>query len=381
MKVHFFIIFSVLLFLVTVGFAQDSNLLENSLYAAGFEQVEIVPVELGERGINYKIFLEHRSINNPSEVIKLAKEISLDLGFLNSVLVFLYRGTILFELPLNVMNNSPRFLSDNHSINFDRNFSVTKYRLNTFFLPDPSIRFGYFDNPLQSKLNLLLGSDIMLFKGASLFTSFNIPLTNDLDNEALNPRIGPTFLDYFGKLGQRNFFKASAGIFFNNRFGLDFQYSFNDLSKPWSLGFRYAQTGFYFAPKGGIFLNPMRDQLAILYGDYLLSNRITASLEVGQFLGKDRGVKARIFKQYLNVELGFFVTYTDAGRNGGFSFMFPLVPQKIFRSRSFEFRGFDSFRWEYNYSNTGSVGQDFNRYHQLFNNFRRLKFDLLNSYE
>lgn len=115
--------------------------------------------------------------------------------------------------------------------------------------------------------------------------------------------------------------------------------------------------------------------------DYLFSNRITVSLEGGQFLGLDRGLKVRFFKQYKNMELGFFGAYTNAGSNGGFSFMVPLLPRKIIRSKGFEFRGHEGFRWEYNYSNTGSIALDFNRYHQLVSNFRRLKFDLINSYE
>lgn len=361
--------------------AQDTRLLKNKLQAVGFEQIEIVPVEKVNGQLDYKIFLEHRGINNPSEVIRLAKLISLDLGFSNSTLVFLHRGIILFELPINSINNNGSFTKSSFELNYNRSFSISKYRFNAFFLPEPSIRFGYFEDPLQSKINLLVGSDIMLFKGASIFTSVNIPITNNLDNEGLNPRIGPTFFDYVSILDRRNFFRASAGIFFNNRFGLDLQYLFNDFSKPWSLGFRYARTGFYFAPKGGVFFNSIKDQMAVLNLEYLFSNRITASLELGQFLGLDQGVKASFFKQYKNVEIGFFVTYTDAGQNGGFSFMIPLLPRKIIRSKGFEFRGFDSFRWEYNYSNTGSVGQVFNRYHQLSTNFRRFKFDLMNSYE
>lgn len=363
------------------AYSQDTQLLENSLSRAGFEQIAIVPIKLEDEGVSYKIFLEHRGINNPAEILKLGKELCLSSGFSQVTLVLLQKGVILFETRIEGEVMNPGFLNNMEELSFKRDFSISKYRFNSFFLPDPSIRFGYFDNPLQSKINLLLGSDLILFRGASIFTSINLPLINDLDNEGLGPKIGPTFIDYFGKFGSRNFFKVSGGIFFNNRYGLDLQYTFNDLSKPWSMGFRYAQTGFYFAPQGGLFFNPINDQLMLLTVDYLFGNRITVSMEAGQFLALDRGLKVRFSKQYKNIELGFFAAYTNAGNNGGFSFMFPLLPRKIIRTRGFEFRGHEAFRWEYNYTNTGSVASDFNKYHQLSTNFRRLKFDLINSYE
>uniref|UniRef100_UPI002597E6F4 YjbH domain-containing protein n=1 Tax=uncultured Algoriphagus sp. TaxID=417365 RepID=UPI002597E6F4 len=321
------------------AYSQDTQLLKNSLSKAGFEQITFSPIKLEEKGVSYKIVLEHRGINNPSEVLKLAKELCLDSGLSGITLVLLKKGIILFETKIDGETMNPVFLNNMEELSFHRDFSISKYRINSFFLPDPSIRFGYFDNPLQSKINLLLGSDLILFRGASIFTSINLPLINDLDNEGFGPKIGPTFIDYFGKFGSINFFKISGGIFFNNRYGMDFQYTLNDLSKPWSLSFRYAQTGFYFAPQGGLFFNPINDEMMLITVDYLLNNRITVSMEAGQFLDLDRGLKVRFFKQYKNIELGFFAAYTDAGTNGGFSFMFPLVPRKIIRTGGFEFRG------------------------------------------
>lgn len=363
------------------SFSQDLDSLIINLSKAGFEQIDIIPVQLIDQNVSFKIFLEHRGINNPSEILKLASKICDGQGFSEVTFVILKSGIILFEAEFNNKTIIPSFLNNMEELTYHRNFSISKYRLNTFFLPDPSIRFGYFDDPVQSKINLLLGTDLILFRGASVFSSLKLPFINNLDNEGLSPTIGPTFFNYFGKFDSKNFFQISSGIFFNNRYGIDLQYIYNDLSKPWSLGFRFAQSGFYFAPKGGVFFNPPNDEMILINMDYLFSNRITVSLEGGQFLGLDRGLKVRFFKQYKNMELGFFGAYTNAGSNGGFSFMVPLLPRKIIRSKGFEFRGHEGFRWEYNYSNTGSIALDFNRYHQLVSNFRRLKFDLINSYE
>jgi hypothetical protein len=361
--------------------AQDINELQSVLHSAGFEQELIFPMSSKEGEIVYMIGVEHRGINNPSEVLTLANSISEKLGFKQNKFVLLYKGQPLYESTIRDNFISSTNLSDTNSRDLFRKFSIKDYRLNIVIDPDIQVRFGSFENPIQSKLSLLIGSDIMLFRGFSLFTGILIPVQNDLDNESNNPKLGPTFFEFFTQVVPNHYAQLSLGLFYNNRYGIDLEYRFFPHAKRFSMGFRYAKTGFYYFPERSIFFDSLDDNLMLINLEYLfVKERISASLDFGQFLQKDQGFKFSLFKQYKNIEVGFFSTITKLGNTSGFNFTIPLFPGKLIRSKSFELRTNDSFRWEYSYSNDGVIGRDFNSNRSIKNNLRRFNSNLLNKY-
>lgn len=370
-----------LLFSSISAIAQDVSELKTALYAAGFEQVLIFPMRSTSEGIVYMTGVEHRGMNNPAEVVRLANSISEKLGFNGNKFVLLYKGIPIFESTVeNQLIRSIDF-SDTDTRDLLRDFSVSKYRFNLVIDPEIQIRFGYFENPIQSKVGVLIGSDIMIARGLSLFAGFMIPIQNDLDSETKQLKLGPTFFEYFTQITKSNFIQFSLGLFHNNRYGLDLEYRFSPYDSRLSFGVRYAKTSFYYFPEKSIFFDSVSDHLILGNVELLFpAERISVSVDFGQFLEKDQGARVSFYKQYKNIEVGFFSTATKLGNTSGFNFTIPLIPGKIIRSKSFELRTNDSFRWEYSYSNEGAIGRDFNSTRSIKTNLRRFNNHLFNNY-
>ncbi|MDG1277488.1 MAG: YjbH domain-containing protein [Algoriphagus sp.] len=376
-----FIFFISFLLILTVAQAQDKELLNQSLRKAGFEQVLIIPVRSSSEGIVYLVGIEHRGINNPSETLRLANSISLSRGFFENKFVLLNKGIALYSSEFENGKFSTKNLSEEFQRDINRNFSPSNYRFNVYIEPDIQVRFGDFENPVESKTAVSIASEIVLFKGFSLNTGILLPLQNDLDNETSNVKLGASYFDYFSKFSNNHYFQFSFGLFHNDRYGTDIEYRYMPLNSRLSFGLRYAKTGFYYFPENAVFFDSINDDLLLANLEYLFpKERISLSLDFGQFLFADSGLRASSFKQFKNIEIGLFATFTQTGNTAGFNFMIPIFPGKILRSNFFEFRTNDSFRWEYTYSNEGEIGRDFNSKRSLKNTLRRYNSNLLNSF-
>jgi hypothetical protein len=361
---------------------QDVESAKNELSSAGFEQVIFVPVQKIGDETGYKLGVEHRSINNPFDVILLADRICKKHG-LNRVRITLFRkGQVIYESEVSGgVSIASDFLSDSYLKDFNRLFAPSNYRFNLFFTPDVKVRFGNFENPLQSKISMLLMTELVLFRGFSLVSGLSFPVENDLDSQMQSVSLSTTYLDYFAQPWKGHFFQFSSGLFTNNRYGLDFQYRNFKPNQRLSFGFRYALTGFYFFPTGSIFFESEADRMYLGDVEYLFpTQRVSLSLMGGQFLFKDRGVRAELLKQYRTMELGFFASKTTSGSNAGFKIMVALFPGKLVRTKMFELRTDEAFRWEYGYSNEGLVAGNFRSGPLLQERLRRYTNTLFKHY-
>lgn len=367
---------------ISVVHSQDLAALENELFKAGFEQITILPVGKKGQETLFRIGLEHRSMNNPLDVILLTNFICEKYGIESPGITLFRKGQVVHESRVQSDGKVvTQYLSDTFNRDFNRSFSLRKYRLNTFLTPDLKVRFGNFINPLQSKVNLIWGSELVFYRGFSLFSGLSIPLVNDLDNQEKAFTIAPTYLEYFTQLINGHFFQISAGTFYNNRYGLDYQYKFFDSNKRWSLGLRYAYTGFYFFPSNSIYFGSFDNQLVLFDVEYFFPKpRISAVIQLGQYLDSDQGVRVEFYKQYRNIELGFFAAQSRAGSNGGFKVMIPLIPGKIVRTGFFELRTDEAFRWEYSFSNQGLITGGFKAGPLLSDRLRRFNSTFFNNY-
>lgn len=245
------------------------KLLEEQLFKAGFEQVLIIPDGKNGEEILFRVGLEHRSMNNPLDVVLLADFICKKFGVTPEGISLFRKGQILNEYKLTDNGLiSSNFVSDSYVRDFHRGFDLNKYRLNTFITPDLKVRFGNFVNPLQTKLNLIIGSEVVLFRGLSLFSGISIPILNDLDNQEMSFTLAPTYLEYFTQFLNGHFFQFSGGTFFNNRYGLDYQYKYFNPNFNWSIGLRYAYNGFYFFPSSSFYFENFDNQLVLIDFEY-----------------------------------------------------------------------------------------------------------------
>ena len=236
-------------------------------------------------------------------------------------------------------------------------FSRGRYKLDFRLQPDFIARFGFKQDPLETKTSLLLQTQLYLRRGLVLNAGIAFPLVNNLNNETVAIRPAPIYLNQFLALGQRNFLSISAGSFYNNRYGVNVQYRRADLTRPWSFGIESSLTGFYYFPRTGIYYDPMNQFMLFADVAYRLPvYALTLKLSGGQYLEQARGVRLELIRQFASVEVGFFATKIAGSSTAGFNFAIPIWPGRIIQNRQFRLRTTEEFRWEYNYNGTPNVG-------------------------
>jgi hypothetical protein len=191
-------------------------------------------------------------------------------------------------------------------------------------------------------------------------TGISFPVTNNLDNQDLKPKLAPSMLHYFVQPANSHFLALSAGTFYDDRYGVDLEYRYDNLNSPWSFGLATGLTGFYWLYAGGSYTEPLDDLYATADVEFRLPiENISLKLTAGQFLAKDKGLRADLIKQFGIIDVGLHASYTDIGNTIGFQFATPLFPGKIYRSRKLELRTTEEFRWEYSYNNAEPVARSF----------------------
>ena len=245
-------------------------------------------------------------------------------------------------------------------------FESRNYKFDFRLQPEFIAQFGFRERPVEAKTNLLLQSQLYLSRGLVLNWGVLFPIANHLDNQALNVRPAPTFLNQFLALDGVNFMSVSAGLFYNDQYGLNVQYRHANLTTNWSYGVESSLTGFYFFPQNGFYYQSLQNFMLLADVAYRIPKRdITLKVSGGQYLYQDRGVRLDFIRQMGNVEVGFFATKTHNGTTGGFSFAIPVPPGRIAQTQRVRLRSSEEFRWEYAYTRGYQIATRYKVSYQL----------------
>lgn len=246
-------------------------------------------------------------------------------------------------------------------------FGPGRYKLDFRILPEVIANFGFKMDPFQTKTSLLLQTQLYLTRGLVLNAGVLFPLVNNYDNQPMNIRPAPIYLNQFLALDQQQFVSASVGFFYSNQYGVDVQYRWANLTKPFSVGLEGSVTGNYYYPERGIYYESMNQVMLLADVAYRIKKRdVTLKLTGGQFLYKDQGVRLDFIRQLYSVEVGVYATKTTRGTTAGFNFAVPIAPGRIAQSRRLRLRTTEEFRWEYTYNGSGAnVGTRFRVGNQL----------------
>lgn len=245
-------------------------------------------------------------------------------------------------------------------------FSGRAYKFDIRLQPEFIAQFGYRERTVESKTNLLVQSQLYVSRGLVLNWGVLVPLINHLDNQALNVRLAPTFLNQFLALGGSDFLSLSAGLFYNDQYGINGQYRHADLNGNWSYGLEASLTGFYYYPENGFYHRAMKTVMVLADVAYRFPRQdVTLKASGGQFLFNDQGVRFDLIRQLGNVEVGFYATKTGNGGTGGFSFAIPIPPGRIVQTPHVRVRSSEEFRWEYAYSRGYNIGTRYRLGYQL----------------
>jgi hypothetical protein len=329
--------------------------------------------------INGKLFYEQRLFRNPFiglyEINKVAGDTapSYYVPLLQGMPVGAYRlGQEVTFKPLSGQERKEYIRSSR--------FPIQKhYKFDFWIQPYFAAIFGNFDRPVQSNTSVALQTQIILLPGLSFNTGIMFPIINQLDGRHKTIRPTATYLNQFYAAGN-HYISATAGLFNNDQYGLNVQYRHADLRKPWSFGIEAGLTGYYYYPKGGIYI-AKADQLLLL-GDItyrLKGPDLSFKVSGGQFLWADKGARVEMIRQFTNVEIAFYATKTQNGSTLGFNFAIPIPPGKIAQGRNTRLRTTDEFRWEYSYTRGYRIGERYRLGYQLDQKLRQYQQDYFNN--
>ncbi|MDT0642316.1 YjbH domain-containing protein [Zunongwangia sp. F363] len=327
--------------------------IEDRLFKAGFENVQVL-----EKKDSLEVFFEHREFRSPYHSMHYA-------GLLLEGQV---QKTIVWR-PL--YHNKPvgGYLQDFYSfVKLDKearqffkqnNKPWNGYRIQLRLFPNFAARFGYYEQPFQTRLDLILDTRLYLAPGLSLQTGIKFPVQNSLDeNNAVV--LAPTMLHYFMQPVNKHFVALSLGTFYYDRYGLDIQYRYAPLEQRWSFGLEAGLTGYYQVYSDHYSSSDLSIVHAVVDAEYRLPfENLSLKLSAGRFIFEDNGARLDIIKQYGNVDIGLYAARTTSGSTIGFQFALPISPGSIYRTKKLELRTPAEFRWEYSYNNEQPVARKY----------------------
>ncbi len=315
--------------------------------------------------VQHRVVYEQRLYRNPMTAMRAISRSSIANA--GTTLVPLVQGVPIAQYRLSPAF-STRLLTRQDRIAYADAvpFSRRAYKLDFRLQPEFTANFGNRDRSVQSKTNILLQSQVYIRRGLVLNWGIVFPIVNDLDNQALNVRPAPIFLNQFLAINRADFMSISAGLFYTDRYGLNVQYRHADLNSPWSYGLETSLTGFYFFPKDGFYYQSPTDLMLLADLAYRIGrHNVTLKVSGGQYLFNDRGGRIDFIRQFPNVEVGFFATKTGNGSTAGFNFAIPIPPGRIAQTQRVRLRSTEEFRWEYNYSRGYNIGSRYKVGYQL----------------
>jgi len=252
------------------------------------------------------------------------------------------------------------------------------YKFDFWVQPYFAAIFGNFDRPVQSNTSIAIHTQFYIWPGLSLSTGILFPIINQMDSRPKIIRPAPTYLNQFYARGN-HFISATAGLFNSDQYGLNIQYRHANLGKPLSFGVEAGLTGYYYYPKGGIYVEKLDQLLFLVDAAYRFRGPdMTVKFSGGQFLWTDKGARFDLVRQFTNVEIGVYATKTQNGSTVGFNFAVPIPPGKIAQSRRARVRTTDEFRWEYTYTRGYQIGERYRLGYQLDQKLRQYHQDYLN---
>ncbi len=231
--------------------------------------------------------------------------------------------------------------------------------------------FGDLDNAVASRTGVAPEIRVALRPGLGLSAQALVTLQDDLPTGESRVRPALVALNQTVRLPRDVFVSATAGAFTPNRYGVDVEARAYFRNGRWSVGAQTGLTGATSFASDGWAFAPVRDPTALAdlawrSARYDLLLRATA----GAFLGRERGVRLDVVRQFGELEVGWFVLGSPEGANGGATLRIPLLPARHAAPGPLRLRAADAFRWQYRYRafvpwgrsyGTGNALEEFNR--------------------
>lgn len=229
-------------------------------------------------------------------------------------------------------------------------------------IPQLKLQFGDFVHPLEVQFNVAPAVAISFLKGMTLTAQVIFPVYNNLvgDPQGNTIRPGLVVLGQTFRLPGQLFTTVSAGYFTRDRYGIHGdarKYFFNG---KMSVGASLGYTGQVQLLEGSFTYTPIRLFTWFCDASWRFTRYdLTIHGGYGGFIGKDRGWRVDIGRQFGEVSIGFFAMQTGGVVNGGFNFIIPLPPRKAGTKNHVRVRPAPYVSWEYRAKGLPSAGKSF----------------------
>jgi hypothetical protein len=212
-------------------------------------------------------------------------------------------------------------------------------------------KFGNFDNPVESNINVIPELNSTLAKGLTFKAQLIIPVQNDFFFVSERETIRPCniTLNQFASLADNFYINITAGTFNKNRAGGNIELKKLLAEGRVGLGANVGYTRYYsFTGIETEFYDQQPYLTALFTAEYRYNPYdLTARIQVGNFLFNTPAIRFELMRQFGEVKIGFMALATKEDFDGGFRFVIPLPPRKYTRIKYFRIRPADNFAWEY----------------------------------
>ncbi|NMB83394.1 MAG: YjbH domain-containing protein [Ignavibacteria bacterium] len=215
--------------------------------------------------------------------------------------------------------------------------------------PTYRFQFGIFSKPVLYQFNFTPHIEFGLWKGMSGLYEITIPLHNDFSPREDSVRTSMAVLNQTLKLSDSHLLSTSIGYFSLDRYGIDLDSRWYFMNGDLSLGLNIGYTGYASFTMKKIYYS----DLYLWTGSADLSYRIsdydlTIGISAGKYLSKDNTFRFDIYRDFGEIQIGFFAMRSTKGiSNGGFSFSIPLPPTKHLKPGLVRIRTTDNLAYTY----------------------------------
>lgn len=247
------------------------------------------------------------------------------------------------------------------------------YRIEIEVEPQLRLILGAKKDPIIHQLNLLPSLNLYLWRGAKLRLQSIIPIWDEFDvakEDLVRPGL-LTFSQYI-PLPKQFLLRASLGYFTQYRYGGELELNkFLGRKGNLLLQARVGYTGFASFPKFHLLEEPEKgwqfSNISYLTYAFAIEGRIPTwdmrtRVSWQKNLLNKKVLRAEVWRQFDELQVGFFVYRYEDKQNYGFSLAIPIFPKKYRKPNWVQLRSSKYFRYTYhttlNFAPIYSTGED-----------------------
>ena len=234
----------------------------------------------------------------------------------------------------------------------EREYNASDFRFDIAVKPTVRFEFGPYSHPVIGQVNIVPEIKSNWWKGMGANYELIVPVYNDpgFGTRDDSVRSGVIAINQVFRLPNSLFLSGSAGFFTQNRYGIDLEISKywlnGDLNISGNLGYSSYAT---FSGLKRLLYSDTFIMTSSLSAQYRIEKyNLTMGIMVGKFLLGDESIRFDIFREFNEIEIGFFAIRSREGiSNGGINFSIPLFPSKYWNPGIVRIKTAESFSWSY----------------------------------